>query len=157
MRPVLLSVCCLLLLTACGGEEPSSPLEGFDTSERGIAAFVRERHYQGWLAEPAVHPSPIHGKVRVFFNDTAVQSLRAGNDTHPVGTLLVKELYASDGAQLIGHALEVKVEAGAGKDTWLFFEAELKDNPAPYYGRGHPTCHGCHEAGKDYVTSALPQ
>jgi hypothetical protein len=157
MRPLLPLLLSLLLATACGGEEPSPTLDGFDTSEAGIAAFLKERRYQGWLAEPAVHASPIHGRVRVFFNDTAVQSLRAGNATHPPSTLLVKELYSSDDARLTGHALEVKVEAGAGKDTWLFYEAGLNDSPAPYYGRGHPTCHGCHEAGKDYVTSALPE
>lgn len=154
-----LSVLCLSLLfaVACGDEEPSPTLEGFDTSEAGITAFVRDRRYQGWLAEPEVHTSPIHGRVRVFFNGTAVESLRAGHDTHPPGTVLVKELYSGDGARLTGHALEVKVEAGSGKDTWLFFEAGLNDSPAPYYGRGHPTCHGCHSAGKDYVTSPLPE
>jgi hypothetical protein len=156
MRPSLLLLC-LLLSVACGGEEPSSSLDGFDPSEAGIAAFVKERRYQGWLAEPSVHASPIHGRVRVFFNDTAVQSLQAGRDTHSVGTVLVKELYSSDATRLTGHALEVKVEAGAGKDTWVFYEAALNDSPAPYYGRGHPTCHGCHEAGKDYVTSTLPE
>lgn len=156
MRPSLL-LPCLLLAVACGGEAPPPTLDGFDASEAGIAAFVKERRYQGWLAEPAVHGSPIHGRVRVFFNDSAVQSLREGRDTHPVGTVLVKELYASDDTRLTGHALEVKVEAGAGKDTWVFYEASLNDSPAPYYGRGHPTCHGCHEAGKDYVTSPLPQ
>jgi hypothetical protein len=157
MRPFLLLLLPSLLATACGGEERPPTLEGFDTSEAGIAAFVQERRYQGWLAEPSVHPSPIHGRVRVFFNDTAVQSLRAGNDTHPLGTILVKELYSSDGTRLTGHAVEAKVEAGAGKDTWLFFEADLGQSPAPYYGRGHPTCHGCHSAGRDYVTSALPE
>ncbi|HYH98710.1 hypothetical protein [Hyalangium sp.] len=159
MRPSRPALLLLLLVTACGDEENRSPLiEGLDTSEAGIVAFLKDRRYQGWLAEPSVRASPgIHGRVRVFFNDTAVQSLRAGHDTHPRGTILVKELYADDGATLNGHALEVKVEAGRGKDTWLFYEGLLPDYQDALYGRGHPTCHGCHEAGKDYVTSALPE
>ena len=50
----------------------------------------------------------------MFFNDIVTASLRAGNETHPVGSILVKELFEDDGR------------------------------------------HGCHEAGKDYVTSPLP-
>ncbi len=160
MKSSLPSMLALVLFaSACGGsEETGSPVVGgLDTSEAGVIAFVKERRYQDWLAEPAVHDSRgPHGKVRVFFNPTAVQSLSAGNDTHPVGTILVKELYSSDGARLEGHALDVKVKAGSGKDTWLFFEGALPDYKNPYYGRGHDTCHGCHEPGKDYVTTALP-
>jgi hypothetical protein len=85
-----------------------------------------------------------------------VESLRSNNDTHSVGSILVKELYAPDGKELIGHALDVKVEAGAGKDTWLFFEGALPGYMNNFYGRGNETCTGCHEAGKDYVTTALP-
>lgn len=151
----------VVLATACGSEEqkPAVPeVDGLDTSEAGLVAFLRQGGYQGWLAEPSVHEgSGPHGQVRVFFNDTVTQSLRDDNATHPVGSILVKELYAPDGQLLIGHALEVKVEAGADKDTWLFFEGFLPDYPNPYYGRGHATCHGCHSAGKDYVTTELPR
>jgi hypothetical protein len=148
------------LASGCGGseEEQGPVVAGLNTSESGIVAFVKERRYKDWLAEPAVHPSSgPHGPVRVFFNDTAVASLRADNATHSVGSLLVKELYASDGRELIGHALEVKVEAGAHKDTWLYFEGTLPGYKNNFYGRGNETCHGCHEAGKDYVTTSLPQ
>ncbi len=150
----------LLAATACGGSgENGSPIiEGLDTSQAGVADFVKERRYRNWLAEPAVRDSEgPHGKVRVFFNDVAVRSLRAGNETHPRGTILVKELYSEDGGTLLGHALDVKVEDGQGKDTWLFFEGWLPRYESPFYGRGDPTCHGCHEVGKDYVTTALPK
>lgn len=151
----------LLLATACGssgGENGSPIIEGLDTSRAGVAAFVKERRYDDWIAEPAVRDSEgPHGKVRVYFNDVAVRSLQAGNETHPRGTILVKELYSADGQSLIGHALNVKVEDGKGKDTWLFFEGSLPRYEDAFYGRGDPTCHGCHEAGKDYVTTALPK
>jgi hypothetical protein len=143
----------LWTLTGCGPEM----IDGLDTSEAGLVAFVREGRYKGWRAEPGVHASTgPHGKVRVFFNDKAVQSLQAGNATHPRGTALVKELYAPDGTTLTGHAVDVKVADGAGKDTWLFFESVGLDYTGNFYGRGHPACHGCHAAGKDYVTTALP-
>jgi hypothetical protein len=162
LKPLLSSVLIpLLLATACGGsggENGSPVIEGLDTSQAGIADFVRERRYDDWLAEPAVRDSKgPHGKVRVFFNDVAVRSLRAANETHPRGTILVKELYSDDGKNLIGQALEVKVEDGKGKDTWLFFEGLLPRYEGAFYGRGDPTCHGCHEAGTDYVTTTLPQ
>lgn len=160
MKPPRLSLLALVALAAsCGGsEEERGPIVGgLDTSEQGIVSFVKERRYKDWLAEPAVHQSSgPHGPVRVFFNDVSVESLRANNATHTVGSILVKELYAPDGKELIGHALDVKVEAGAHKDTWLYFEGVLPGYKNNFYGRGHETCHGCHEAGKDYVTTALP-
>jgi hypothetical protein len=148
-----------VLVIACGGsdEERGPVVGGLDTSEQGIVSFVKERKYQDWLAEPSVRDSGgPHGPVRVFFNDTSVESLRAGNATHSVGSILVKEVYAPDGKELVAHALNVKVAAGAGKDTWLYFEGTLPGYQNNFYGRGHETCHGCHEAGKDYVTTALP-
>ncbi|MDY7226840.1 hypothetical protein [Hyalangium rubrum] len=149
----------LALATACGGSEEETPsmLGSLDTSEAGIVTFLQERGYRDWLAEPAVHDSGgPHGQVRVFFNDTAVQSLRADNATHPVGAILVKEIYSGDGKELVGHALEAKVKSGHGKDTWLFFEGPLPEDRRNLYGRGHEACHGCHAAGRDYVTTPLP-
>jgi hypothetical protein len=144
---------------ACGPTAPGDggTVEGLDTSEAGLVAFIRSGGYTGWTAEPtAPLRRGVHGPARVFFNDTVVQSLRAGNSSHPRGSILVKEFYADDGTTLKGHALNVKVEAGTGKDTWLFFEGDAPGYANAFYGRGHATCHGCHEAGRDYVTSALP-
>jgi hypothetical protein len=157
-RPLILATA--VLASACGGAFGSGlppEVEGMETSEAGVAAFVRDRRHQGWLAEPAVHDSlGPHGKVRVFFNDVAVRSLQAGNATHLKGAILVKELYTSDGGALLGYALEAKVKDGPGKDTWLFFEGgpPYENN---FYGLGDPTCHGCHAAGTDYVVTALPR
>lgn len=150
------------LASACGPrssvDEQVGVIEELDTSETGIIAFVREGNYRAWVAEPAVHDTHrAHGaKVRVFFNDKAVASLGARNAVHPVGTILVKELYDSDGVTLHGHALDVKVSEGPGKDSWLFFESGGPEYRNNYYGRGHATCHGCHEDGQDYVLTARP-
>lgn len=151
-----------VLAAACGPsstvDEGTGVIQDLDTSEAGITAFVREGRYKDWLAEPGVHETraPHGSKVRVFFNDTVVQSLRAGNTTHPVGSILVKELYEGDGKTLRGHALDVKISEGPGKDTWLFYEGFGPEYASNYYGRGHSSCHGCHASGSDYVTSPLP-
>jgi hypothetical protein len=153
-----------VLLTACG---PSSSVDeqvgmvgDLDTSEAGITAFVRDGRYKAWLAESAPRESVrAHGsKVRVFFNDVLAESLRAGNATHPKGSITVKELYESDGKKLRGYALNVKVAEGAGKDTWIFYEGFEPDYDDNYYGRAHSTCHGCHSnGGRDYVVTPLPE
>jgi hypothetical protein len=156
------AVSAALLAAACGPsstvDEGAGTVQQLDTSEAGITAFVREGRYKGWLAEPTVHDTraPHGDKVRVYFNDTVAASLRAGNVTHPAGSILVKELYDDDGKTVTGHALEVKVADGAGKDTWIFYEGFGPDYGNNYYGKGHATCHGCHAAGQDYVTSPLP-
>lgn len=162
MHPRLAIVVALVLAAACGPtstvDEGVGTIQQLDTSEAGITAFVKEGRYKDWLAEPAVHDTraPHGNKVRVYFNDTVAASLRAGNATHPAGSIVVKELYDDDAKTVTGHALEVKVADGAGKDTWIFFEGFGPDYDSNYYGRAHATCHGCHAAGQDYVTSALP-
>ncbi|HVG62541.1 MAG TPA: hypothetical protein VNA24_28515 [Hyalangium sp.] len=152
----------LMLAIACGPsssvDEGLGVIQELDTSEAGITAFVREGRYKEWLAEPSVHDTraPHGSKVRVFFNELVTESLRAGNATHPVGSILVKELYEDNGRTLRGYALDVKISEGSGKDTWIFYEGFGPDYSNNYYGRGHSTCHGCHESGSDYVTSPLP-
>ncbi|HEX5753530.1 MAG TPA: hypothetical protein VFZ09_45455 [Archangium sp.] len=162
MHPRFLILLAVLATSACGPsssvDEGMGVIQELDTSEAGITAFVREGRYKEWLAEPGVHETraPHGSKVRVFFNDPVVQSLRVGNTTHPVGSILVKELYESDGKTLRGHALDVKIAEGPGKDTWIFYEGFGPEYASNYYGRGHATCHGCHASGRDYVTTALP-
>ncbi|WNG57827.1 hypothetical protein F0U59_25995 [Archangium gephyra] len=162
MRPRSLFLLAVLAASACGPsstvDEGTGVIQDLETSEAGITAFVREGRYKDWLAEPGVHETraPHGSKVRVFFNDTVVQSLRTGNATHPVGSILVKELYESDGKTLRGHALDVKIAEGTGKDTWIFYEGFGPEYSSNYYGRGHSTCHGCHASGRDYVTTELP-
>lgn len=157
-------VCAVLLLSACSPsssvDERLGTVNGLDTSEAGITAFVRDGRYRSWLGEPVPRDSVrSHGpKVRVFFNDVLAESMRAGNTTHPVGSITVKELYESDGKTLHGHALDVKVAEGPGKDTWVFYEGFGPDSDDNYYGRAHATCHGCHsEGGRDYVVTPLPE
>ncbi len=153
----------LLLAAACGprsatDDENAGMHGGIDTSRDGLTRFVREGRYKEWTSEPALHDSagPHKSKVRVFFNETLVASLKAGNAVHPPGSAVVKELFDGDGAPA-GHAIDVKVAEGSGPETWIFYEGFTLDYEDPYYGRAHETCHGCHQPGRDYVLSPLPK
>lgn len=170
MRNAWMGALFLALVSGCGersdgtGDEQKGVIdmgtqsESIDTSEAGLVAFVKEKRYAEWTAEPAAHDTagPHGDKVRTYFNATVAASLRDGKPLHPKGSVLVKELIGSDG-KLTGHALDVKVEDGSGETKWLFFEGFVADDYANnFYGVAHPTCHGCHAGGTDYVLSALP-
>lgn len=169
--PLLLVGTLTCLAAACGesgdggGNRDARPAEGvpdgrdpdIDTSREGLIAFAESGDYTSWFAEPEKHPSagPHGGQVRTYFNDLAEASLRAGSDVHPRGSILVKELYGG-GDDVLGYAINVKVEDGEGKDTWLFWEGYGPDYEGDYYGIANETCHGCHSAGRDYVRSPFP-
>lgn len=155
----------LLVVSACGGggsaetEDIPEMAGDLSTSREAIAELVRGSGYRSWVGDPAVRGalenSP-HGKVRVFFNEPLVSSLRAGNASHPVGSATVKELYEADGVTLSGHAVDIKVASGTAADTWLYYEGFAPSYANPFYGRGLSTCTGCHSRGSDYVRSPLP-
>ncbi len=141
-----------------GGGASDGGTSDLDTTAAGLTAFVKEGRYKDWRAEPALHAStgPHGGKVRTFFNATLVSSLEANKDPHPVGSVMVKELWGS-GTAITGHAVGVKVTEGAAADTWLWYEGFVSsDYKNPFYGKGLSLCAGCHEQGADYVISALP-
>jgi len=165
------SVCLYLMLSmaACEGFQcycPSSSedegvgvIEGLDTSEKGITAFVKEGRYKSWLtqSEPTSSSEVLHpSKVRVFFNPIVAASLRAGgNEPHPKGSIIVMEGYEDTGG-LTDHAVSVKIEEGGGEETWIFYLGYAPDYESVYYARGHITCSTCHVEGRDYVKSQLP-
>jgi hypothetical protein len=142
-----------LLLAACG----TPVVNGIDSSQPGITSFVKAKGYASWTAQPAVHPSEgPHGKVRVYFNETLLASLRAGAVFHPRGAAAVKEFYASDGTTLAGHVVMVKTREGTDKDAWTWFEGHAPDYTNPFYGPGIAVCHDCHGDATDEVWSPAP-
>ena len=127
-------------------------------SAAGIKTYVVSKAYQTWTADAAVRDptqgSP-HGKVRVFFNKTATDALRASALPLPVGAMLVKERYDGNGTSLNGYAAMVKTSAGA----WTWWEASSSNPDTPQaFGVGNPSCKGCHSASgnKDQVRSSVP-
>lgn len=165
----------LVLITACGSEVPvvtdggtqlpdagtqAPDAGGLDTSPAGLTAFVMSGAYKSWKAEPEVHNSagPHGGKVRTYVNDVFYASLKAGNTTHPRGSITVKELYGSTTTTVNGHAVDVKDEATG---EWVFYEGFGPSYASPYYYRGTSNfCASCHDnANNDYMltpASAFP-
>ena len=142
------------------GGTPAPDAGGFDTSAAGLTAFVKSGAYKSWKAEPEVHNSagPHGGKVRTYVNDVFYASLKAGNTTHPRGSITVKELYGSSTTVVNGHAVDVKDEATG---EWVFYEGFGPSYSSFYYHRGTANfCAGCHQgAGNDYMltpASAFP-
>jgi hypothetical protein len=167
MRPAT----CTLLLVVVAGCTPvnqNTPPAGararvgndgaeIDMTADGIRAYVARGDYQQWLAESAVRDSLFnspHGKVRVFFNQTAAAALKADQLPLPVGAMVVKELYRSDGTTLAGYAAMVKYTAGSSWTWWEAFTPDLTNTAA--FGNDHSTCRGCHAAGKDSVRTPVP-
>jgi hypothetical protein len=161
-----LAISALLLALGCGSSNdapapepvlPTPPDAGtMDISREGLARFAKGGDYLGWRSESGIHASagPHGGQVRTFFNATLAASLDAASLTHPVGSVVVKELWGN-GQAIIGHAINVKITDAAGKDSWLFAELSAPEYTG-FYGVGDPTCHGCHSSGRDYVRSPWP-
>jgi hypothetical protein len=181
MKPIELAATLLLapLFAACGAaperqsnpeptpvipqtpeEVPGSDRSGAelpaDTSAEAIIAFVRAGKYRGWKAEPAPHPSEgPHDTVRTFFNGVLYDSLRAGNSSHPFGSMSVKELLSEDGTTITGHAVSWKDE---GLSQWVWTEGFAPNYERPFYYQGNGNfCARCHKAGVDFVIALPPE
>ena len=91
--------------------------------------------------------------MRTFIDDCLDASLAAGEAEHPVGAASVKELYG-EGDQVLGHAVMIKVEEGAGDQGWYWYESYNGQVFGDGVGAG--ICTGCHSAGDDFFLSPYP-
>lgn len=132
-----------------GQEQPSIPTDG-----AALLPWLEAGTYLEFDAESGVHPSagPHGGGVRTFVNAPLLDSLAAGNETHPLGSGTVKELYS--GEAIIGWAVGVKIAEGSGDDTWYWYEW-LNDSVIAD-GVGVGLCANCHSDGVDYVLTPYP-
>lgn len=134
------------------GNEGSLP----PTEEGALNAWIDEGWYTAWEAESAPHPStgPHFGIVRTFVNDALFASLSAGNEVHPVGSAVIKELYGQT-EMVQGHSVMVKVDdAGPPGNDWFWFE--VYQGRTVLIGRGEAACTGCHGDGSDFVLTPFP-
>lgn len=114
-----------------GGGSNASAVPG-DESLASIASFLASKTYQSasWVAET---PGPRagtegtgtpHDRVRVYFNETLVASIAAGNGVlqtlvpHSTGSMAVKELYDETDA-LVGIAAALKLEGNFQR--WAYY------------------------------------
>lgn len=151
-------------LASCSDDKSDSPTPAptstdstmtgeIDYTKAGLTTFLETLGYQAWKAVKATYTSPIHGRVKTYFNNTLAESLATSNTVHAMESMAVKELLSGDD-EIVGHAVSVKITANDDANSWVWYE--VTDSGTDIYGIGHTTCTGCH-SGKDqisdYVTS----
>lgn len=132
-----------------------------------LFAYLQSGRYRNEfpLAEPEPHPSAgphvSYGKpVQAYFSAGVAESLEAGDMTHPMGSMIVKDLFSDDGSELIGWAVMQKTheDSDNGKG-WFWAEflstEDSSDVPVPAEN-GSALCTSCHIRGTDFVLSELP-
>src|SRR5262249_15230198 len=149
------------LAAGCSNIAPSLPSDvpatvaGVPTERVALSQWLGRGAIRSWTGDGAARPPPPvspPGWVRVFFNPNIEDSLRRDIVPRPVGSVLVKEVYS--GGSVDGHAVMLKVRAGASGDDWLFYEAF--GNSTSTYNLGAGGCTVCHVRGRDFVRSRLP-
>ena len=140
MRPIVLLG---LASLSCGPAASPSEMTQLTT-------LARSGDYKSWASEAAAHASMgPHGTVRTFVNEKLLGSLRSGADTHPPGSIAVKELY--EGTSVTGYAIDSKGADGG----WHFFEGFEPALNQYYYEGTQNGCAGCHRPGKDFILTPV--
>jgi len=110
-------------------------------------------------AHPSLGPHTKLGlPVRVFMNNIIAESLKIGNEEHPLGSVIVKEMFNEDNI-LSGWAVVAKThDKTDGGNGWFWYEVtDAKDaTKIAAIGNGVEGCIGCHSIGKDMVRSSFP-
>lgn len=143
---------------------PKGTVGGIPLDKAALFAWLKSGDYESFKnQESKTHASEgphtaIDLPVKVFLNDTLAASLTAGNDEHPRGSGLVKEMY-SDGGELGGWAVMVKTQATteSGKG-WYWYEvtSATDADQIAAMGNGVVGCAKCHSYGDDMVLSQFP-
>jgi hypothetical protein len=127
-----------------------------------LLSWLQAGHYRAWRGEGFRHPSngPHFGNVQTFVNDALYDSLiRIPPGEHVRGSAAVKEMYGSDGEEVRGWSVSLKVDDdSSGGDGWYWYErfgsAVFAD------GRGVSICTQCHGASaaspRDFYLSDFP-
>ena len=127
-----------------------------DTSIDGIKNFLDDtNNYCHWESETNIHSSPIHGMVKVYFDEQALKALKSKDKNFPPNSSIIKEIYSPNKSKIIGHAVMIKTSKGNTQNSWTWYE-NLPHFSEPIYGEGHSSCAGCHSSGSDYVRSSAP-
>jgi hypothetical protein len=150
------------------GGTPRGTSGSIPMGKEELFKFLADGKYKSFPAmESGQHPSSgphsIKGTfgqpVRSYLNAIMNDSLKAGNDVHPEGSGIVKEMFSKDGKVLEGWAVSIKTQKDSdGGKGWFWYEAtSTKDSSALVAnGNGVPMCFGCHSAGNDFVLAGFP-
>jgi hypothetical protein len=124
--------------------------------------FIQSGAYKAWVHDAAprvgVGANPHGNALHVYYNDLAVA---AGVQGIPeVGGMVVKEIYAEGGTELLSVAARQRIEG-----TWVNYcsnpgsglctSGAETGGPDPFYGSSDDSsCAGCHS---DNIYSRLPE
>jgi hypothetical protein len=146
----------------------AGPIGGIPMAKQDLFKFLVEGKYKSFPGmESGQHsssgPHSVEGKfgfpVRSYLNATMLDSLKSGNDVHPMGAGIVKEMFGKNG-ELQGWAVSVKTqEESDGGNGWFWYEVtSTTDSDALVAnGNGVALCFGCHSASRsDFVLTGFP-
>lgn len=137
--------------------EMSNPSFDAPAEKGALFSWLQARSYEQLPNDGMIHPAnSAHGRaIKVFFNKTLDDSIKANNPSHPVGSVAVKELYTEDMMTLRGWAVSIKTQAdSAGGQGWYWYEVfSTTSGASPVAaGQGVSLCTGCHSgAARDFV------
>jgi len=110
-------------------------------------------------AHPSLGPHTQLGlPVRVFMNDIIAESLKNGNEEHPLGSVIVKEMFTKDNV-IAGWAVMAKTQDTSDEGNgWFWYEVtDAKDaTKIAAIGNGVEGCISCHSIGRDMVRTSFP-
>lgn len=130
------------------GAEPGAVAPSGATEE----ILQQARGYRSWPKFPRYEPQPVfskgHGKAYVvaWYNETAAPAVKAGGQSYPDGTIIVKENRPKPDAE--PSALTVMAKRG-GAWHWIKATPDWKVLTAggkPIAGQEVAACAGCHTA-----------
>ena len=127
-------------------------------SEVEVQRWLDTGCYLDWPAESGVMPSTMaRGSAQVFINPSLHQSLKSGNEHHPLGAAAVRVMYTEDGNTHRGYSISIKV-SNDDLTGWFWYEQfdDLNNGHALTASRDARGCVGCHSHGTDFVQSAVP-
>ena len=143
--------------------KPADVPEGKLANNDAIFEFLTAEKYKEFpVKELERHPSVgPHDDVVVYFNQTAADSIKAGNTEHPAGSMMVKEQYKKGSDEKYGWSVSIKThDKGDFGKGWWWYEVTSTTDPTKLYpdnpGNGVPECAACHTQGTDFVISKLP-
>ena len=127
---------------------------GVPTTEAALTQWLNGGDYLAWTADSSPHDSagPHFGAVRVYVNGCLAESLAAGSEAHPEGSVAVKELYGND-TTLGGWSVMVKLD-GQPQGSWYWYE--LYNGTLFGEGVDASLCTGCHDDGVDSMWTTWP-
>jgi len=130
-----------------------------------LFAYLQSGDYKSFKTqEKNAHPSAgPHTKlglpVKVFMNDKIANSLAANEEEHPLGSIIVKEMFSEE-VSLAGWAVMAKTqETSDGGAGWFWYEVTSTEdsNAIAAMGNGVNGCISCHSGGsRDMVRTAFP-